>query len=136
MWALVRRLQQSGVTIILTTHYIEEAQEMADRIGIIRQGELLLVEDKVELMRKLGKKQLSLSLPAPLATVPPALQALGWRLAEGGEALQFSYDAGDEGVDVPGLLQAVQGAGVRFSDIHSSQSSLEDIFVNLLEQRA
>ena len=136
MWALVRRLQQSGVTIILTTHYIEEAQEMADRIGIIRQGELLLVEDKVELMRKLGKKQLSLSLPAPLAAVPPALQALGWRLAEGGEALQFSYDAGDEGVDVPGLLQAVQGAGVRFSDIHSSQSSLEDIFVNLLEQRA
>ena len=136
MWALVRRLQQSGVTIILTTHYIEEAQEMADRIGIIRQGELLLVEDKVELMRKLGKKQLSLSLPAPLAAVPPALQALGWRLAEGGEALQFSYDAGDEGVDVPGLLQAVQAAGVRFSDIHSSQSSLEDIFVNLLEQRA
>ena len=136
MWALVRRLQQSGVTIILTTHYIEEAQEMADRIGIIRQGELLLVEDKVELMRKLGKKQLSLSLPAPLAAVPPALQALGWRLAEGGEALQFSYDAGDEGVDVPGLLQAVQAAGVRFTDIHSSQSSLEDIFVNLLEQRA
>ena len=136
MWALVRRLQQSGVTIILTTHYIEEAQEMADRIGIIRQGELLLVEDKVELMRKLGKKQLSLSLPAPLAAVPPALQAHGWRLAEGGEALQFSYDAGDEGVDVPGLLQAVQAAGVRFSDIHSSQSSLEDIFVNLLEQRA
>ena len=136
MWALVRRLQQSGVTIILTTHYIEEAQEMADRIGIIRQGELLLVEDKVELMRKLGKKQLSLSLPAPLAAVPPALQALGWRLAEGGEALQFSYDAGDESVDVPGLLQAVQAAGVRFTDIHSSQSSLEDIFVNLLEQRA
>jgi ABC-2 type transport system ATP-binding protein len=139
MWALVRRLQQSGVTIILTTHYIEEAQEMADRIGIIRQGELLLVEDKVELMRKLGKKQLSLSLPAPLAAVPPALQTLGWRLAEGGEALQFSYDAGggaDQVVDVPGLLQAVQAAGVRFSDIHSSQSSLEDIFVNLLEQRA
>jgi len=136
MWALVRRLQQSGVTIILTTHYIEEAQEMADRIGVIRQGELLLVEDKVELMRKLGKKQLSLSLPAPLAALPPALQALGWRLAEGGDALQFTYDAGDEGVDVPGLLQAVQAAGVRFSDIHSSQSSLEDIFVNLLEQRA
>ena len=139
MWALVRRLQQSGVTIILTTHYIEEAQEMADRIGIIRQGELLLVEDKVELMRKLGKKQLSLSLPAPLAAVPPALQALGWRLAEGGEALQFTYDAdggADQVVDVPGLLQAVQAAGVRFSDIHSSQSSLEDIFVNLLEQRA
>ena len=136
MWALVRRLQQSGVTIILTTHYIEEAQEMADRIGIIRQGELLLVEDKDELMRKLGKKQLTLSLPEPLGALPSGLLSLGLSLAEGGEALSFSYDAADASVDVPGLLQAVQDAGIRFSDIHTSQSSLEDIFVNLLEERA
>ncbi len=107
MWALVRRLQQSGVTIILTTHYIEEAQEMADRIGVIRQGELLLVEDKDELMRKLGKKQLTLSLPEPLGALPSGLLSLGLSLAEGGEALSFSYDAADASVDVPGLLQAV-----------------------------
>lgn len=136
MWALVRRLQQSGVTIILTTHYIEEAQEMADRIGVIRQGELLLVEDKDELMRKLGKKQLTLSLPEPLDALPSGLLSLGLSLAESGEALSFSYDAADASVDVPGLLQAVQDAGIRFSDIHTSQSSLEDIFVNLLEERA
>ena len=136
MWALVRRLQQSGVTIILTTHYIEEAQEMADRIGVIRQGELLLVEDKDELMRKLGKKQLTLSLPEPLGALPSGLLSLGLSLAEGGEALSFSYDAADASVDVPGLLQAVQDAGIRFSDIHTTQSSLEDIFVNLLEERA
>jgi ABC-2 type transport system ATP-binding protein len=136
MWALVRRLQQSGVTIILTTHYIEEAQEMADRIGVIRQGELLLVEGKDELMRKLGKNQLTLSLPEPLGALPSGLLSLGLSLAEGGEALSFSYDAADASVDVPGLLQAVQDAGIRFSDIHTSQSSLEDIFVNLLEERA
>ena len=136
MWALVRRLQQSGVTIILTTHYIEEAQEMADRIGVIRQGELLLVEDKDELMRKLGKKQLTLSLPEPLSALPADLAARGLHLAEGGETLGFTYDAADASVDVPGLLQAVQDAGVRFSDIHTAQSSLEDIFVNLLKERA
>ena len=136
MWALVRRLQQSGVTIILTTHYIEEAQEMADRIGVIRQGELLLVEDKDELMRKLGKKQLTLSLPEPLSALPADLAARGLHLAEGGETLGFTYDADDASVDVPGLLQAVQDAGVRFSDIHTAQSSLEDIFVNLLKERA
>ncbi len=136
MWALVRRLQQSGVTIILTTHYIEEAQEMADRIGVIRQGELLLVEDKDELMRKLGKKQLTLSLPEPLQALPAELAARGLRLAEGGETLGFTYDAADASVDVPGLLQAVQDAGVRFNDIHTAQSSLEDIFVNLLKERA
>ena len=136
MWALVRRLQQSGVTIILTTHYIEEAQEMADRIGVIRQGELLLVEGKDELMRKLGKKQLTLSLPQPLGALPSGLLAQGLSLTEGGEALRFTYDAADASVDVPGLLQAVQDAGVRFSDIHTAQSSLEDIFVNLLKERA
>lgn len=136
MWALVRRLQQSGVTIILTTHYIEEAQEMADRIGVIRQGELLLVEDKDELMRKLGKKQLSLSLAEPLSALPAGLAARGLHLADGGETLGFTYDAADASVDVPGLLQAVQDAGVRFSDIHTAQSSLEDIFVNLLKERA
>jgi len=136
MWALVRRLQQSGVTIILTTHYIEEAQEMADRIGVIRQGELLLVEDKDELMRKLGKKQLTLSLPEPLSALPADLAARGLKLSEDGQMLGFTYDAADASVDVPGLLQAVQDAGVRFNDIHTAQSSLEDIFVNLLKERA
>jgi ABC-2 type transport system ATP-binding protein len=136
MWALVRRLQQSGVTIILTTHYIEEAQEMADRIGIINKGELLLVEDKVELMRKLGKKQMSLSLPQPLAALPPDLAALGLSLAEGGHTLRYTYDAVGDQVDVTGLLQAVHATGIRFTDIHTTQSSLEDIFVGLLETKA
>jgi ABC-2 type transport system ATP-binding protein len=136
MWALVRRLQQSGVTIILTTHYIEEAQEMADRIGIINKGELLLVEDKVELMRKLGKKQLSLSLPQPVATLPPELAALGLNLADGGHTLRYTYDAVGDQVDVTGLLQAVHATGIRFTDIHTTQSSLEDIFVGLLETKA
>ncbi len=136
MWALVRRLQQSGVTIILTTHYIEEAQEMADRIGIINKGELLLVEEKEELMRKLGKKQLSLSLPQPVAILPPELAALGLNLADGGHTLRYTYDAVGEQIDLTGLLQAVHAAGIHFTDIQTTQSSLEDIFVGLLEAKA
>ena len=136
MWALVRRLQQSGVTIILTTHYIEEAQEMADRIGVIHKGELMLVEDKVELMRKLGKKQLSLSLSETLTALPSKLTALGLSLADEGRMLRYNYDAVDDQIDATGLLQAVQDAGIRFTDIHTTQSSLEDIFVNLLEEGA
>jgi ABC-2 type transport system ATP-binding protein len=136
MWALVRRLQQSGVTIILTTHYIEEAQEMADRIGVINKGELLLVEGKDELMRKLGKKQLSLSLTALLPELPTSLAARGFNLIDEGRTLRYTYDAVGQHIDVTGLLQAVHEAGVRFTDIHTTQSSLEDIFVNLVKERA
>jgi ABC-2 type transport system ATP-binding protein len=133
MWALVRKLQQSGVTIILTTHYIEEAQEMADRIGVINKGEILLVEGKDELMRKLGKKQLTLQLPQALTQIPAALEGYALSLSADGHALTFTYDAHDDAVNVPALLQAIQQAGLRFTDIQTSQSSLEDIFVNLLK---
>jgi ABC-2 type transport system ATP-binding protein len=133
MWALVRRLQQSGVTIILTTHYIEEAQEMADRIGVINKGQLLLLQDKDELMRKLGKKQLSLTLPQVLSTLPASLAALGLSLDSDGLKLHYQYDAVDEHMDVTGLLKAVNDAGIRFTDIQTTQSSLEDIFVDLVE---
>jgi len=136
MWALVRKLQQSGVTIILTTHYIEEAQEMADRIGIINKGQLLLVERKDELMRKLGKKQLTLQLAQPLVAVPPSLALHALSLSPDGRQLTYTYDSLDERVDMTALLHAVQDAGVRFTDIQTSQSSLEDIFVNLLEGQA
>ncbi len=136
MWALVRKLQQSGVTIILTTHYIEEAQEMADRIGIINKGELLLVEGKDALMRKLGKKQLSLHLPQPLPKVPPALLPYALSLSADGHQLTYTYDALDDQVDMTALLHAVQDAGIRFTDLQTSQSSLEDIFVNLLKDVA
>jgi ABC-2 type transport system ATP-binding protein len=139
MWALVRRLQQSGVTIILTTHYIEEAQEMADRIGIINKGELLLVEGKDELMRKLGKKRLSLQLPQALSQVPSGLAGLAGcelSLSDDGHELSCTYDANDTQVDVPSLLKALAEAGVRFTDIHTTQSSLEDIFVGLLKEDA
>jgi ABC-2 type transport system ATP-binding protein len=133
MWALVRKLQRSGVTIILTTHYIEEAQEMADRIGIINKGEILLVEGKNELMRKLGKKQLTLQLPQVLTQIPPGLEAHALSLGDGGRELTYTYDSLDERVDVTALLNALHEAGIRFTDIHTSQSSLEDIFVNLLK---
>ncbi|HEX5371714.1 MAG TPA: ABC transporter ATP-binding protein [Aquabacterium sp.] len=133
MWALVRKLQQSGVTIILTTHYIEEAQEMADRIGVINKGEILLVEDKRELMRKLGTKRLTLQLDPPLAQIPTALQAYALSLSEQGHELTYTYDSMDERVDVTTLLQALHEAGIRFTDIQTTQSSLEDIFVNLLK---
>jgi ABC-2 type transport system ATP-binding protein len=136
MWALVRQLQQSGVTIILTTHYIEEAQEMADRIGVINKGQILLVEDKAELMRKLGKKQLTLQLVQPLSVVPDTLAPYHLTLASEGRELVYTYDSLDDRVDVTALLQALGSAGIRFADIHTKQSSLEDIFVNLLEERA
>ncbi|RZI84586.1 MAG: ABC transporter ATP-binding protein [Rubrivivax sp.] len=136
MWDLVRRLQQSGVTIILTTHYIEEAQEMADRIGVINKGEIILVEDKDELMRKLGKKQLSLQLTQPLSQVPPALSAYGLSLGNEGRELTYTYDSLDEKTDVTELLSALHEAGIKFKDIQTTQSSLEDIFVNLVKEGA
>jgi ABC-2 type transport system ATP-binding protein len=132
MWALVRRLRASGVTIILTTHYIDEAEEMADRIGIIAKGELILVEEKATLMRKLGKRQLKLTLKEPLPAVPEALAAWPLSLAAGGNVLEYSFDAKDGAADIPGLLRAFDGLGIAFKDLSTHQSSLEDIFVTLV----
>lgn len=136
MWALVRRLQQSGVTIILTTHYIEEAEEMADRIGVINRGEIILVEDKVELMRKLGKKQMTLQLAARLAAIPPALAGWNLALSADGHELIYTYDAKDDGSRIASLLADLAAAGVAYKDLQTSQSSLEDIFVSLLREAA
>ena len=135
MWQLVRRLRDSGVTIILTTHYIEEAEEMADRVGVISKGEIILVEDKVELMRKLGRKQLTLTLQAPLDALPSALSAYDLALAADGEELVYTYDTKAERTGITALLQALSEAGIRFSDLRTSQSSLEDIFVSLVRDR-
>ncbi len=136
MWSLVRQLQQSGVTIILTTHYIEEAQEMADRIGVINKGEMVLVEDKDALMRKLGKKQLTLQLQDALARVPAELAGQALTLSNEGRELTYTYDSLDERTDVTTLLSSLQQAGIKFKDIQTRQSSLEDIFVNLVKDRA
>ena len=134
MWALVRRLRASGVTVILTTHYIEEAEEMADRIGVINRGEIVLVEDKVELMRKLGKKQLTLHLDAPLAELPPPLAGYGLELADRGSQLVYTYDdARGDRASILKLLEDLAAAGIAFKDLQTSQSSLEDIFVSLVE---
>jgi ABC-2 type transport system ATP-binding protein len=136
MWALVRRLQQSGVTIILTTHYIEEAEEMADRIGVINRGEIILVEDKIELMRKLGKKQMTLQLQATLKEIPAALAGWNLALSADGHELVYTYDAKDDGSRIASLLATLATAGVAFKDLQTSQSSLEDIFVGLLREAA
>ena len=135
MWRLVRRLRGAGVTIILTTHYIEEAEEMADRIGVILRGELILVEEKAELMRKLGKKQLILQLQAPLADVPPELAPYRLELAASGTELTYTYDTQAERTGITALLRDLATAGIRFKDLQTSQSSLEDIFVGLLRDR-
>ena len=136
MWNLVRALRASGVTIILTTHYIEEAQEMADRIGVINKGEMVLVEDKDELMRKLGKKQLTVQLQQPLTQVPPELAGYALTLGSGGQELTYAYDSQDDQADAGELLAALQQAGLKFKDIQTRQSSLEDIFVNLVKDPA
>ena len=132
MWAMVRALRESGVTIILTTHYIEEAEEMADRIGVISQGELILVEDKHVLMRKLGKKQLTLQLQHPLQAVPAELSALPLELADDGHALVYTFDVQNEETGIAALLKRLGELGIEFKDLHSSQSSLEEIFVSLV----
>ena len=135
MWDLVRALQSSGVTIILTTHYIDEAEEMADRIGVINKGEIILVQDKTELMRKLGRKQLTLHLERPAESIPAALSAYNLELAENGAALIYTYDEGSDRTGIAALLQALTEAGIRFKDVHTTQSSLEDIFVTLVRDR-
>jgi len=136
MWELVRRLQQSGVTIILTTHYIEEAEEMADRIGVINKGRLIVVEEKSQLMKKLGKKQLSLHLKTPLQEIPPALA--GWRLVlkDAGCELEYTFDETEESAGVPALLQRIGELGIAYKDLNTRQSSLEDIFVSLVSAGA
>jgi ABC-2 type transport system ATP-binding protein len=134
MWQLVRGLRETGVTIILTTHYIDEAEEMADRIGVISKGELILVEDKAELMRKLGKKQLTLQLQQPLASVPAELAAYHLDLSDAGNELTYTYDARGGRLGIVELLKALADAGVPFKDLHTTQSSLEDIFVSLVRE--
>jgi ABC-2 type transport system ATP-binding protein len=136
MWKLVRALQSSGVTIILTTHYIDEAEEMADRIGVINKGEIILVQDKTELMRKLGRKQLTLHLEHPVERIPPALSAYNLEIAESGAALIYTYDEGGDRTGIAALLQALTEAGIRFKDVHTTQSSLEDIFVTLVRDKS
>jgi len=134
MWDVVRALRASGVTIILTTHYIEEAEEMADCVGVINKGELILVEDKAELMRKLGKKQLTLQLHERLAAVPDALVAYRLALAADGCELVYNYDTQQGRTGITDLLDALRRAGVRFKDLQTTQSSLEDIFVDLVHK--
>ena len=135
MWALVRSLRASGVTIILTTHYIDEAEEMADRIGVIHKGELVLVEDKGELMHKLGRKQLTLHLQTALGSIPPALSAYGLALSGNGSELTYTYDTQGERTGILPLLEDLNEAGIRFRDLHTTQTSLEDIFVTLVKER-
>ncbi len=132
MWQAVRALRDSGVTIILTTHYIEEAELMAERIGVINKGEIVLVEEKAELMRKLGRKQLTLHLHDAIATVPPSLARHGLALAGAGRQLVYTYDTQAEHSDIPALLRDVNAAGLELKDLHTTQSSLEDIFVDLV----
>jgi ABC-2 type transport system ATP-binding protein len=132
MWQLVRSLSASGVTIILTTHYIDEAEEMADRIGVINGGEIMLVEEKAELMRKLGKKQLTLQLEQPLQEVPAQLAGYQLALASDGNELIYTYDTERERNSIVALLKALEDAGIPFKDLQTTQSSLEDIFVSLL----
>jgi len=135
MWNLVRQLRTKGVTIILTTHYIEEAEEMADRVGVINKGELILVEEKSSLMKKLGKKELTLNLAEPLEAIPPALDRWGLALDADGHELLYVFDANEEETGVPSLLKAMTDAGIGFKDLHTRQSSLEDIFVSLVHEK-
>ena len=136
MWEVVRALRASGVTIILTTHYIEEAEEMADRIGVISRGEIILVEEKAALMRQLGRKQLTLHLQQPLAAIPDALAGHRLALADNGSELTYTYDTQGERTGITALLADLGRAGIRFKDLHTTQSSLEDIFVDLVRRSA
>lgn len=134
MWRIVRDLRDSGVTIILTTHYIEEAEQMADRIGVINRGELILVEDKATLMRKLGKKQLILQLQQPLEKIPPLLASRGLTLSEDAMELIYTYDTQANHTGITSLLAQLNEAGIKFKDLSTTQSSLEEIFVSLVKR--
>lgn len=136
MWKLIHHLRESGVTIILTTHYIEEAEEMADRIGVINNGQVILVEEKRELIRKLGKKQLILDLKAPMPNIPPALANFDLELKGQGNQLVFTYDDKDENTGITALLKCLSDENIPFKDLRTDQSSLEDIFVSLVKESA
>jgi ABC-2 type transport system ATP-binding protein len=136
MWNVVRRLRDSGVTIILTTHYIEEAEEMADRVGVINHGEIIVVEEKAELMRKLGKKQMTLHLHAQLTEVPASLAAFKLELHADGHELVYTYDTQAERTGITTLLGALAEAGIRYKDLSTTQSSLEEIFVSLVRRQS
>jgi len=135
MWQLVRALQAAGVTIILTTHYIDEAEEMADRIGVISKGELIVVEEKAELMRQLGRKRLTLQLQQPLAAIPPALAEHRLELSRDASELTYTYDTQGEGGGILALLEDLSAAGIAFRDLQTTESSLEEIFVDLVKER-
>ena len=135
MWEMVRSLRASGVTIILTTHYIEEAEEMADRIGIINKGEIVLIEDKNVLMRKLGRKQLTLHLQSPLTTIPPPLAARQLELSADGNDLVYTFDTQADSTGIAGLLKQLNELGIEFKDLRTSESSLEEIFVSLVRSK-
>ena len=135
MWAMVRRLRDEGVTVILTTHYIDEAEEMADRIGVIRKGELILVEGKATLMRKLGRKQMTLQLQEPMQAIPEGLSDWNLTLRDGGHGLEYSFDVHEEKSGIPDLLRRMGELGIGFKDLNTEQSSLEDIFVSLVSTR-
>ena len=136
MWNLVNILKNNGTTVILTTHYIEEAEEMADRIGIIRNGELIMVDNKLALMNKLGKKELTLELQNPLQTLPEELDIAGLSLSDDKYELTYRFDSKDEDIDIAKLLQKISNLGIAFKDLHTKQSSLEEIFVNLVNSEA
>ena len=136
MWNVVRALRASGVTIILTTHYINEAQEMADRVGVINHGEIILVEEKAELMHKLGRKRLVLDLQKQLRSVPPQLAGYALQTAEDGHQLVYTYDTQAERTGITALLRELNEAGIRFKDLNTTQSSLEEIFVDLVKKSA
>ncbi|MDP3174568.1 MAG: ABC transporter ATP-binding protein [Phenylobacterium sp.] len=135
MWEMVRALREGGVTVILTTHYIEEAEEMADRIGVISKGQIILVEDKAALMEKLGRKQLTLQLQEPLAAIPPGMAGEPLALSEDGTQLVYTFDAQHEHTGIAGLLRRLAEHGIDFKDLQTSQSSLEEIFVSLVSDR-
>ena len=135
MWQLVRGLREHGVTIILTTHYIDEAEEMADRIGVISKGELIVVEEKTILMKKLGKKQLTVHLHEPMTTIPAGLDEWQLALNAGGTELDYSFDANTENTGVPALLRRIGDLGIAYEDLNTRQSSLEDIFVSLVDKQ-
>lgn len=136
MWNLIRELRDDGVTIILTTHYIEEAEEIADRVGVINHGEIIVVEEKTELMRKLGKKQLTLDLSEPLPAIPDGFDDVPLQLADDGCRLVYSFDANATESGIASLLRRLDDAGVQYADLHTSQSTLEDIFVTLVREEA
>lgn len=135
MWEMVRKLRENGVTIILTTHYIEEAEEMADRVGVINNGEIILVEDKAQLMKKLGKKQIKLDLLNSLETIPETLSEQPLELSEDGKELTYTYDTQGERTGITLLLKSLDEHGIRFKDLHTRESTLEEIFVSLVTKK-